>query len=46
MDNPWDTSKLFFRPDLPGQAELRDQLRAKVFLREIDLEEATRLMWK
>ncbi len=41
----WETSKLFFKADKPGQRELRTVLRAAVLGGMMDLDEATFLTW-
>lgn len=46
MSEPWETSKLFFKPDVPGQRELRNLLRLKYEAGTITMEEASRVMWR
>lgn len=42
---PWNSSKLFFRADEPGQKELRAAMRTAVTLMNLSPSAATYLTW-
>ncbi len=43
--DPWNTSKLFFKADSPGQKELRAAMREAVETTGLELSAATYLTW-
>lgn len=43
---PWETSKLFFKRDMPGQSDKRAEFRKRVYAGTMTMKDAQREMWE